>query len=191
MARRYLVTGASGTGATTLGRALAQAYGIPHHDADDFYWVPTDPPYRAKRPIPERVALMRALFLPRAHWVLSGSVDSWGEAVEPLLDAAIFLTAPAGLRALRIAAREAARFGAAAVGPGGWRQAELAAFLDWSAGYDAGDRPGRSRARHDAWLATLACPVIRLDGALPLDALTGAAMARLVGIERERTDSQR
>jgi adenylate kinase family enzyme len=33
--RRIHVTGASGAGVTTLGRALADALAIPHHDTDD------------------------------------------------------------------------------------------------------------------------------------------------------------
>jgi adenylate kinase family enzyme len=41
--------GASGSGATSLGRALAAALALPHHDADDCLWLPTVPPYRTLR----------------------------------------------------------------------------------------------------------------------------------------------
>jgi adenylate kinase family enzyme len=177
MSRRWLVTGASGSGTTTLGRCLAQALGVPHHDADDYYWRPTDPPFREKRPIPERVALMRALFLPLPQWILSGSIDSWGDGIEPHLDATIFLTTPSELRSSRIAAREAARFGAQAVAPGGSRREELDAFLAWSARYEAGDRPGRSLRRHEEWLGSLACPVVRLDGSRPTTDLASEILA--------------
>lgn len=37
--------GASGSGTTTLARALADHWSVPHADADDYFWVPTDPPY--------------------------------------------------------------------------------------------------------------------------------------------------
>ena len=43
--RRIHIMGASGAGVTTLGRALADTLGLPHHDTDDYYWRPTDPPY--------------------------------------------------------------------------------------------------------------------------------------------------
>jgi hypothetical protein len=42
-------------------------------------------------------------------------------------------------------------------------------FLDWAAQYDAGDLPGRSRARHEAWINQLSCPVLRLEGDMPLE----------------------
>ena len=67
----------------------------------------------------------------------------------------------------RLRAREATHFGAKVVAPGGWRHDETESFLEW-AHYEDGTREGRSLARHEAWLATLACPVLRLDGARPL-----------------------
>jgi adenylate kinase family enzyme len=41
---RVHVLGASGSGTTTLARALANHWSVPHADADDYFWVPTDPP---------------------------------------------------------------------------------------------------------------------------------------------------
>ena len=35
--------GASGAGVSTLGRALAGALALPHHDTDDYFWLPTIP----------------------------------------------------------------------------------------------------------------------------------------------------
>ena len=46
--------GASGAGATTVGRALADALAVPHHDSDDYFWLLTTPPYRDKREVAER-----------------------------------------------------------------------------------------------------------------------------------------
>jgi len=47
------------------------------------------------------------------------------------------------------------------------------AFLDWAAAYDSGGMELRSRARHEAWLSGLPCPVVRLDSSQPLAALIG------------------
>ena len=55
--RRIHVMGASGAGVTTLGRALADALALPHHDSDDYFWLPTTPPYRQQRDIAERLRL--------------------------------------------------------------------------------------------------------------------------------------
>ena len=52
---RIHVTGASGAGVTSLGRALADALALPHHDTDDYLWKPTTPPYRELRDAAERL----------------------------------------------------------------------------------------------------------------------------------------
>ena len=57
----------------------------------------------------------------------------------------------------RIEARELARYGRADP-----------AFMAWAAQYDEGVMPGRSRARHDAWLAERTCRVMRFDGDQPV-----------------------
>ena len=61
------VMGASGAGTTTLARALADHWTVPHADADadDYFWVPSTPPYLEKRPEAEGMALMRTVFVPR------------------------------------------------------------------------------------------------------------------------------
>src|SRR6476659_5566434 len=75
---RLLVTGASGSGTTTLGRALASDWAVPHADVDDYFWRPTSPAYVAKRPVEDRLRLMAEVFLGRDAWVLTGSVMGWG-----------------------------------------------------------------------------------------------------------------
>ena len=129
------------------------------------------PPYRTKREIAERLRLMREMFLARADWVLSGSLEGWGDVLIPSFDMVIFLTTPTGLRLQRLRAREARHFGPDAVAPGGWRHRDTEEFVEWASHYEAGDREGRSLARHQAWLAALPCPVLRLDGSRPLPEL--------------------
>ena len=99
--RRIHITGASGSGTTTLGRAVASALAIPHHDTDDYFWQPTAPPYRDKRDSAERLRLMREMFLPRAEWVLSGSLQGWGDPAISYFDIVVFLYTPRDLRLKR------------------------------------------------------------------------------------------
>lgn len=169
-ARRVHIFGASGTGTSTLGRAVAEAWSVPFHDTDDYFWHPTEPPYTQPRPKPERLALMQAMFLPRRTWVLSGSLMGWGEPVLPLLDLAVFLTLDPTTRLHRLRQREANRFGPAAVASGGPYHAQFDAFLAWAAQYDHDDPAfkGRNLTRHRAFLTTLPCPVLELDAALPV-----------------------
>ncbi len=87
---RIHLLGASGSGVTTLGRAIADELAFPHHDTDDYYWLPTVPPFQQKRPRAERVRLMFEMFASRADWVLSGSMDSWGAEIHSLFDFVVF-----------------------------------------------------------------------------------------------------
>ena len=64
--------------------------------------------------------------------------------------------------------RSELRFIADAVAVGGWRHEETEAFIEWASHYEDGSREGRTRAKHEAWLAKLPCPVLRLDGSRPL-----------------------
>ena len=173
--------GASGAGVTSLGRAVADVLAIPHHDTDDYFWQPTTPPYRDKREIAERLRLMREVFLPRTDWALSGSLDGWGDPIIPIFDLVVFVATPWEIRLQRLRAREAAHFGADSVAPGGWRHKETEDFIEWASHYDAGDREGRSLARHQAWVAALPCSVLRLDGSRPLPELVAEVRNAIAG----------
>lgn len=165
------MTGASGSGTTTLARAVADAWAVPHADADDYFWLPTDPPYTDKRPAPDRITLMEEVFLPRRAWVLSGSMLGWGDDVVARCDAVVFLTLDPVERMRRLEAREQMR---QEQDPTDERSRE--GFLTWARGYDDPSFWGRSRITHERWLATLSCPVLRLDSALTREELRDAVL---------------
>lgn len=171
MTRRIHISGASGSGTTTLGKALAARLGIPHFDTDDFYWLPTDPPYQKARPADDRQRLMAEALFGSEAWVVSGSLMLWGDRFIPLFDAVIFLYCPTEVRINRLRRRETAEFGEEAVRPGGAMHDNVKSFLEWAAAYDEGTREGRSLPMHNAWLARLPCPVLRLDGTRAVDGL--------------------
>ncbi len=185
MTARIHITGASGVGTTTLGAALAETFGCPHHDTDDFYWLPTEPPYREERDPAERLRLIETALRGAPAWVLSGSIGGWGEPLTALLDTVVFLTVPTELRIERLRARELREFGWDALAPGGAMHDEHEAFVEWAAHYDDGTRAGRSRPKHEAWLAQLPCPVIRLDGERPLGALVADVLEGIAAADAE------
>ncbi len=179
---RLHITGAAGSGATTLGAALAKALPLAHLDTDDFYWEATDPPFTRSRPVPERLRrISEAQERAEAQeggWVLSGSADPWGDPVLRDLSLVIFLRLATPLRLARLRRREAARFGERIL-PGGDMARIHGAFLDWAAGYDDPYFGKRSLARHRNWLAGQGAPVIELDGADPVEALVARVRAAL------------
>jgi adenylate kinase family enzyme len=166
------VLGASGAGTSTLARALADHWSVPHADADDYFWVPSDPPYVEKRDEAARVSLMREVFVPREAWVLSGSMVGWGEAVVDECDAIVFLTLDPVERLRRLEAREVHRRAGRGFDEDAW-----AAFLDWARGYDDPSFEGRSRGVHEAWLAERSQPLLRLDSAASPQELVDAVLA--------------
>jgi hypothetical protein len=88
-----------------LGQHLALLLDLQHVDVDDYYWLPTNPPFTTKRPPNERVSLMHRE-LGEDDWVLSGSCINWGDALIAHADLIVFVVTPTPIRLERLAARE-------------------------------------------------------------------------------------
>lgn len=177
MRSRFGITGASGSGVTTLGRALAARIGAVPIDTDDHFWVATDPPYREKRDVPARLERIRAEQARTERWVISGTLDGWAEPALTEAELIVLLQVPTEIRLERLRRRESARFGDA-LRPGGAMYENHRDFIEWAAHYDDGTLPGRSRPRHEKWLAGLDIPVLRLDGLRPTEQLVAAILER-------------
>ncbi len=171
---RIHLFGASGSGTTTLGRALAETLEVPHLDADDYYWKPSDPPYRIKNSPAQRVRLIERRIAGHAGWVLSGSLCSWGDPLLHRFTLALFLHRAAE-RLARLAVREQQRHGGR-IGPGGDMRRQHEEFMAWAASYDTSGSAGRSLTLHEQWLKRLPCPVMRLDSAASVESLVASVM---------------
>ena len=112
----------------------------------------------------QRLSLLHDAFRESSAWVLSGSLCGWGDPLVPEFRLVVFLDVPTPIRLERLARRERGRYGAEAIAPGGSLHRAHEEFLDWAAQYDTGGPEMRSRAMHEAWLAGIACPVVRLEG---------------------------
>lgn len=167
MRARILITGASGSGTTTLGQALATRLGSAFFDADDYYWLPTDPPFQRKQDPAIRVSRLLEALQSAPTAVLAGSILNWSVELEESLSLIVFLTVPAQTRVARLREREIRRFGR--VDP---------AFLAWAAQYDEGPPEGRSLSKHQAWLAKRSCTVLHIDG----DTSTESRLERVLSV---------
>ena len=174
---RIHILGASGSGTTTLAAAISARHGHRHLDTDDFFWLPTDPPFQTPRPRAERLASLQGAQAETPAWVLSGSLCGWGDPLIPRFQLIVFLAVPTEVRIQRLRARELSRYGGDAIAPGGRLHQAHLAFLDWAARYDDADVTERSRALHDEWLATIPVPVVRLEGDRPVAAQLAAVEA--------------
>ena len=163
------IFGPSGSGTTTLGQKICQELGYTLMDTDDYFWLPTDPKFTAKRPIPERLSLMEAHIRQYRNVVISGSLTDWGDVLIPRFTLAIRIEMDPALRLERIRKREQRNFGSR-IEPGGDMYETHQAFLAWAKSYDTGGPEIRSRVKHDQWQQLLTCPVLPLDGADTLEA---------------------
>ena len=174
---RIHVTGASGTGASTLGRALADALGVAFVDTDDIYWMPPSPRFTTKRSAPDRLRQLVTAQGP-GGWIVAGSLSGWGDRAIADADLIVFLTVPTAQRLARLRRRERAEHGERIL-PGGDMARIHSEFINWAAQYDDPHFSGRSRVMHEAWLIEQTAPVLRLEGTRPVDALVAEVLAAL------------
>ena len=140
-------TGARGAASRPWAGRWRRRIGAAHIDTDDHHWVPTDPPYREKRGIPER--------LRRSAPIRSGPGAGCFRGARRLgrrrrrRRRADRLPRSAGRAPPRAPARPRAgplrRLAAA-------RRAmhEIhREFMEWAGHYEDGSQPGRSRPRHE------------------------------------------
>jgi adenylate kinase family enzyme len=178
MSPKVYVLGAACSGVSTLGARLAHHLQVPQIDVDDFYWMPTDPPFTTKRPPQERVALIQVQQREAEGWVLTGSFMGWGDALIEGVDLIVFLRTPTPVRLRRLDQREALRHGAR-IQPGGDMHDDHLAFRHWASRYDDPTFSGRNIAQHERWLSAQTVPVLRLQGQLPTEQLLPSVLAAL------------
>ena len=172
------IFGASGSGTTTLGKKISEELGYRHMDTDDYYWLPTDPKFTQKRPVQERIALMKRDIEEAENVVLSGALAGWGDPLIPLFTLAVRIELPQDIRIERLRQREKARFGSR-IDPGGDMYEQHLAFIEWAKTYDTGGMEHRSKMRHDAWEKTLPCEIVYLNGADTLENSFGAVKEKI------------
>jgi hypothetical protein len=174
---RIHILGASGSGTSTLGAALARRLGVPHTDGDSLYWLPTDPPYTTPRPERDRQGLLLQRLPVAGHWILSGAATTWATPLEAHCDLVVFLRLDQAIRLDRLRRREAARWGSR-IRPGGDMADIHAAFIAWAEAYDTAGSLRNGLVRHEAWLADQPAPVLRLNSAAPVEDLVAAVLDR-------------
>lgn len=90
MKRVAVVTSASGSGGTTVGRELADRLGVPFHELDALFWKPG-----WTEPDPDDFRARVAALVATEAWVIDGSYQSWlGQLVLENADVVVWLDPP-------------------------------------------------------------------------------------------------
>ncbi|MGI6256060.1 MAG: AAA family ATPase [Acutalibacter sp.] len=188
MPEGILIFGPSGAGKTTLGRRVAQELGVAFLDIDDYIWRKDTPkPFSTMYSREEKISRLREAVFQAGRFVMAGSMDSFHQHFDPFFRLAVYLDAPASLRVERVHQRELEQFGSRVL-PGGDMEEDHRRFLQDVAGYDQG-AGGATRQSHQAWINSLRCKVITLDGSNPIKINEDATLMewrKVIELVRER-----
>ena len=164
------ILGASGSGVTSIGKAISKRFGHFFIDSDICYWQPTDPPFTTARPIDERQRIVAEGISKHKKCVISGSLCGWGDLFIPKFDLVLYVDLASETRIKRLVASEFETFGER-IRPGGDMYQQHKDFLEWAARYDTSGLQQRSRKLHMEWLKKISCRIINIDGSLDLESI--------------------
>jgi adenylate kinase family enzyme len=162
------IFGASGSGVTTLGLALADELGYTYFDTDQYFWEQSGQPFTVKvKPEIRNTKLLEDLSNSE-NWILGGSIVQW--ELPQLYNLAVFLYLPPEVRIERLKQREYQRYGDV-IFTDPERNKKYNDFIDWASGYDdnttkgSDGRPmGRTLLVHQNWISNLTCTFLEIAG---------------------------
>ena len=145
-----LVSGGPGSGCTATAKALSAELGIAMFDSDDFFHKPSDPPFQYQYSPEERRSLLGSALSKENHWILSGSVSTWG--LEELnFTVGIFLEVSGSVRLKRLQNRQLEQFGDR-IDLGGDMYEEHESFIKWAEEYEDSQGIGRNLSTDKKYL---------------------------------------
>ena len=162
------ILGPSGSGTTTLGKALAEELQIKQFDSDAFFWAVSELPFTVKRPASERVALLKSALSKHDSWILSGAVVPWGDFLIPEFTLVIYKYIKQDVRVSRLVKREKERYGDR-IKPNGDFYEHYLEFMEYVKSYEDGSINIRSLLSQNKWLEMVNCKVLRIEEELDVE----------------------
>ena len=157
-----LICGLNGCGKSTLGRALADHMGYEFIDNEDLYFPKTEPGYAfaAPRSREEVIRILEARIDGKSRFVFAAVKGDYGDRLIASLDHIVLVEVPKEIRSRRIRDRSFSKFGERILPGGDLHDREEAWFVLTDS---------RPEDYTEKWLETVRCPVIRVDGTLPVE----------------------
>ena len=157
-----MICGLNGTGKSTLGRMLADRMRYEFIDNEDLFFPKTDSSYMFSSPRSkeEVIRLLEERIRDNNQFIFAAVKGDYGNKLIASLDYVVLIEASKQIRSQRVRDRSYQKFGDRIL-PGG----------------DLYDKESKwfslTESRPDAyvtdWLKTVNCPVIRVDGTLPVE----------------------
>jgi dephospho-CoA kinase len=157
-----LICGLNGTGKSTLGRILADRMGYEFIDNEDLFFPKTDPSYTFSSPRSEEevIRLLEDKISGNNRFIFAAVKGNYGDRLVALLDYIVLIEVPKQIRSNRVRDRSYLKFGDRILPGGDLYEKEN----KWFSLTD-----NRPDTYVTDWLETLDCPVIRIDGTLPVE----------------------
>ena len=157
-----LICGLNGTGKSTLGRMLADRLGYTFIDNEDLYFPKTDSSYTFSSPRSkeEVIRLLEERISQNNRFIFAAVRGDYGDQLIASLDHIVLIEVPRQIRSQRVRDRSYQKFGDRILPGGDLYEKEN----KWFSLTDS-----RPDAYVTDWLMTVNCPVIRIDGTLPVE----------------------
>ena len=157
-----LICGLNGAGKSTLGRLLAERIGYTYIDNEELYFSKTDAlyPFSDPRTKEEVIRLLEGIIADNSRFIFTAVKGDYGDKLISSLDYIVLIDVPKQVRRQRIRDRSYSRYGERIL-PGGDLYDKESAWFSLT--------DSRPETYTEKWLDTVNCPVIRIDGTLPID----------------------
>ena len=162
MGNVILVCGLNGAGKSTMAKALAERINCRFIDIENIYFSRQDNPdypYEKFRPYEEVVSMLTNIVNGESDFVLASVTGRFGDEFISHLKCAIYIEVPREIRLKRVHDRSYIRFGEKSYEGGDYYE-QVMAFHDFCA--------ARDENLVNDWLSTICCPIIKVDGTLPI-----------------------
>lgn len=157
-----LICGLNGTGKSTLGRLLADRMEYEFIDNEDLFFPKADPSYTFSNPRSkeEAIQLLEEKISRNNRFVFAAVKGNYGGRLIASLDHIVLIEVPKQIRSKRVRDRSYQKFGDRILPGGDLYDIES----KWFSLTDS-----RPDTYVSDWLETVNCPVIRIDGTLPVE----------------------
>ena len=157
-----LICGLNGTGKSTLGRLLADRMEYEFIDNEDLFFPKADPSYTFSNPRSkeEAIQLLEEKISRNNRFVFAAVKGNYGGRLIASLDHIVLIEVPKQIRSKRVRDRSYQKFGDRILPGGDLYDTES----KWFSLTDS-----RPDTYVSDWLETVNCPVIRIDGTLPVE----------------------